>query len=186
MPSLQPHVSTTQVGTHTARSSATDSTAQAGTHADPRAGRGPLPKPRLVVLPVINLGQAKPAGPGHIHNADSDLMHHQRRLSVLIQAQRAGTPPTSSQRLADGFMRKAIPLQRSRRQRRPRVPICGGLLPSCVVCHGISDGGEGDNRRQLLYGFGSRNVSPGDCLNFHISKTPGSRRTLGSCKQKQS
>ena len=52
-PSLQPQVSTTQVGTHSARSSPTHKssagTALAGTHsaigADPRAGRGPFPKP---------------------------------------------------------------------------------------------------------------------------------------------
>ena len=53
-PSLQPQVSTTQVGTHSARSSPAHTrsagTAQAGTHfatgADPRAGRGPFPQPR--------------------------------------------------------------------------------------------------------------------------------------------
>ena len=67
-PSLQPHVSTTQVGTHTARSSATHqrsaSTAPAGTHfaigADPRAGRGPFPKLRPVVLPMVRFGLPKP------------------------------------------------------------------------------------------------------------------------------
>ena len=90
-PSLQPHVSTTQVGTHTARSSPAHkrsaSTAQAGTHsaigAGSRAGRGPFPKPRPVVLPMVSFGQAKPAGIGHIHTVDSDLMHHQFRLSIL-------------------------------------------------------------------------------------------------------
>ena len=60
---------------------------QKGTHsaigADPRAGRGPFPKPRPVVLPMVNFGQTKPAGLGHIHNADSDLVHLQFRLSVL-------------------------------------------------------------------------------------------------------
>ena len=84
-------VSTTQVGTHSARSSATHkrsaSTALAGTHAaigaDPRAGRGPFPKPRPVVLPMVSFGQAKPAGLGHIHNAGSDLMHRQYGLSIL-------------------------------------------------------------------------------------------------------
>ena len=73
------------------RSSATHrrsaSTALAGTHraigADPRAGRGPFPKPRSVVLPMVNFGQAKPAGHGHIHNADGGLIHHQYRLSML-------------------------------------------------------------------------------------------------------
>ena len=54
---LQPHVSTTQVGTHPVRSSApykrSASTALAGTHnaigADPRTGSGPFPKPRALV-----------------------------------------------------------------------------------------------------------------------------------------
>ena len=90
-PSLQPHVSTTQLGTHAARSSATfkrsASTALAGTHhaigADPRAGRGPFPKPRPVVLSMVSFGQAKPAGLGHIDNGQSDLTHHQYRLSIL-------------------------------------------------------------------------------------------------------
>ena len=88
---LQPHVSTTQVGTHPVRSAATykrsASTALAGTHnpvgAGPRAGGGPFPKPRALVLPVVKFGQAKPDGLGRIDTADSDLMHHQYRLSVL-------------------------------------------------------------------------------------------------------
>ena len=91
MPTLQPQVSTTQVGKHTARSSATHKrsagTAPAGTHsaigADPRAGCGPVPKPRPAVLPMVRFGLPKPAGIGHLHNADSDLMHHHFRLSIL-------------------------------------------------------------------------------------------------------
>ena len=88
----QPHVSTTQVGTHRVRSSATTykrsaSTALAGTHnpigADPRAGTGPFPKPFALVLPVVKFGQSKPDGLGLLDTADSDLMHHQYRLSVL-------------------------------------------------------------------------------------------------------
>ena len=86
----QPQVSTTQVGTHPVRSATTKrsaSTAQAGTHnlvgADPRAGTGPFPKPRALVLPMVKFGQSKPDGLGHIDTADSDLMHHQYRLSVL-------------------------------------------------------------------------------------------------------
>ena len=63
------------------------STALAGTHnpvgADPRAGTGPFPKPRALVLPMVKFGQSKPDGLGHIDTADSDLMHHQYRLSVL-------------------------------------------------------------------------------------------------------
>ena len=86
----KPHVSTTQVGTHPVRSAPTDkrsSTALAGTHnpvgADPRAGTGPFPTPRALVLPMVKLGQTKPDGLGHIDTVDSDLMHHQYRLSVL-------------------------------------------------------------------------------------------------------
>ena len=62
-------------------------TALAETHsaigADPRAGRGPFPKTRPVVLPKVRFGLPKPAGLGHLHNADSDLVHHQYRLSIL-------------------------------------------------------------------------------------------------------
>ena len=83
-PSSQPQVSTTQVGTHSARSTLAHKrsaiTALAETHsavgADPRAGRGSFPKPRPVVLPMVSFGQPKPAGLGHIHNADSDFTHH--------------------------------------------------------------------------------------------------------------
>ena len=68
----QPPACTTHVGTHPARSATTGkrsaSTALAGTHnlvdTDPRAGTGPFPKPRALT-------------------ADSDLMHHQFRLSLL-------------------------------------------------------------------------------------------------------
>ena len=88
---LQPQVSTTQVGTHPVRSTTTykrsASTALAGTHnpggADPRAGTCPFPEPRALVLPVVKFGQSKPDGLCHIDTADSDLMHHQYRLSVL-------------------------------------------------------------------------------------------------------
>ena len=84
VPSLQPHVSTTQVATYLVRSSATykrsASTALAGTHhaigADPRAGRA-------LAVSIVKFGQVKPDGLGHIDTADSDLMHHQYRLSVL-------------------------------------------------------------------------------------------------------
>ena len=87
----QSHVSTTQVGTHPVRSATTykrsASTALAGTHnpvgADPRAGTGPFPKPQALVLPMVKFGQFKPDGLGHIDTPDSDLMHHQYRLSVL-------------------------------------------------------------------------------------------------------
>ena len=76
---------TIHVGTHPVRSAATGkrsaSTALAGTNnpvdTDPRAGTGPFPKPRALVLPLVHLGH------GGIDTADSDLMHHQFRLSLL-------------------------------------------------------------------------------------------------------
>ena len=87
----QSHVSTTQVGTHPVRSATTGkrsaSPALAGIHnpvgADPRAGTGPFPKQRALVLPMVKFGQSNPDGLGHIYTADSDLMHHQYRLSLL-------------------------------------------------------------------------------------------------------
>ena len=79
------------VGTHHARSATTGkrsaSTALAGTHipagADPRAGTGPFPKPRALVLPIVKFGQPKPDGLGYIDTVDSDLMHHECRLFLL-------------------------------------------------------------------------------------------------------
>ena len=87
----QPPACTVHVGTHHARSATTGkrsaSTALAGTHiladTDPRAGTGPFPKPRALVLPLVHFGQSKPEGHGGIDTADSDLMHHQFRLSLL-------------------------------------------------------------------------------------------------------
>ena len=87
----QPHVSTTQVGIHPVRPATTykrsASTALAGTHnpvgADPRARTRPFPKPRALVLPMVKFGKFKPDGLGYIDTVDSDLMHHQYRLSVL-------------------------------------------------------------------------------------------------------
>ena len=81
----QPPVCTIHVGTHPVRSATTGtrsaSTALAGTHnpvdTDPRAGTGPFPKPRALVLPLVHFGQSKPGGHGYIDTADSDLMHHQ-------------------------------------------------------------------------------------------------------------
>ena len=57
----QPPVSTVHMGTHLVRSATTGkgsaSTARAGTHnpvdANPRAGTGPFPKPRALVLPLV-------------------------------------------------------------------------------------------------------------------------------------
>ena len=87
----QPPVCTIHVGTHHARSATTGKrsagTALAGTHnpvdTDPRAGTGPFPKPRALVLHLVHFGQSKPDGHGYIDTADSDLMHHQFRLSLL-------------------------------------------------------------------------------------------------------
>ena len=87
----QPPVCTIHVGTHHARSATTGKrsagTALAGTHnlvdTDPRPGTGPFPKPRAFVLPSVHFGQSKPEGHGGIDTADSDLMHHQFRFSLL-------------------------------------------------------------------------------------------------------
>ena len=88
---LQSPVSTTHMGTHPVRSATgakrSASTALAGTHnpvgSDPRTGTGPFPKPRALVLPMVKFGQPKSDRLGHIDTADSDLMHHQFRLSLL-------------------------------------------------------------------------------------------------------
>ena len=85
----QSHASTTHVGTHPVRSAASRNRsarrALAETHnpvgTDPLAGTDPFPKPRALVLPMVKFGQAKPDGLGHIDTVDSDLMHHQYRLS---------------------------------------------------------------------------------------------------------
>ena len=83
---------TIHVGTHHARSATTGkrsaSTALAETHnpvdAGPRAGTGPFPQPRD---PRSSFGPLwsiqNPEGHGGIDTADSDLMHHQFRLSLL-------------------------------------------------------------------------------------------------------
>ena len=63
------------------------SIALAGTHnpvgSNPRTGTGPFPKPRAVVLPMVSFGQPKSNGLGPIATVESDLMHHQFRLSLL-------------------------------------------------------------------------------------------------------
>ena len=87
----QSPVSTTLVGTHPVRTATSAkrsaSTALAGTHnpvgSDPRTGTGPFPKPRALVLPMVKFGQPKSDRLGHIDTVDSDLMHHQFRLSLL-------------------------------------------------------------------------------------------------------
>ena len=87
----KPPACTIHVGTHHARSATAGKrsagAALAGTHnladTDPRAGTGLFPKPRALVLPLVHFGQSKSDGIGHIDTADSDLMHHQFRLSLL-------------------------------------------------------------------------------------------------------
>ena len=60
---------TIHVGIHPARSATTASTVLAGTHnlvdTNPRAGTGPFPKPRALVLPLVHFGQSKPEGHGY-------------------------------------------------------------------------------------------------------------------------
>ena len=87
----QPPACTIRVGTHHARSAVTGkrsaSIALAGIHnivdTDPRAGTGPFPTPRALVLPLVHFGQSKLEGHGGMDTADSDLMQHQFRLSLL-------------------------------------------------------------------------------------------------------
>ena len=89
-PTQQSPVSTTHVGTHpvctasSAKRSA--STALAGTHnsigSTLRTDAGLFPKPKAVILPVVNFGHPLSNGPGPIATADSDIMH-QFRLSLL-------------------------------------------------------------------------------------------------------
>ena len=119
--SPQPYVSSTQVGTHADSSTATykrsASTALAGTHhaigADPRAGRVPFPKPRTLALSMVKFGHTKSDGLGHINTADDDscITNTVSQFFSGTQAQRAETPPTSSQRLADGFVRLSFKKQ---------------------------------------------------------------------------
>ena len=85
----QPSACTTHVGSLHLRSATTGkrsaSTALVGTHnlanTDACAGSVPFPKPRALVLPLVQFGQSKPDGHTGLDTADSDLMHHQFRLS---------------------------------------------------------------------------------------------------------
>ena len=81
----QPHVST---GTHPVRSATTyKSSASTRPCGNPQSY---WCRSRALVLPMVKFGQSKPDGLGHIVTADSDLMHHQDRLSVLQWESRAG------------------------------------------------------------------------------------------------
>ena len=86
----QPPACTIHVGSHHPRSATgkrSDSTALVGTHnlaiTDSRAGSVPFPKLRALVLPLVHFGQSKPEVHTGLDTADSDLMHHQFRLSLL-------------------------------------------------------------------------------------------------------
>ena len=87
----QSPVRTTHVGTHPVRTASSAkrsaSTALAGTHnsigSNLRTDAGLFPKPKAVILHMVNFGQPKSNGLGPIATADSDLMHHQFRLSLL-------------------------------------------------------------------------------------------------------
>ena len=89
-PTLQPTASTTHVGTHPVRPAGAKrsaSTAHAGNHYSngpcPRTEVTPFPKTNAVVLTMINFGHSKTSGPSPVATADSDIMHHQFRLSLL-------------------------------------------------------------------------------------------------------
>ena len=78
------------MGTHRVRPAGAKrsaSTAHAGNHYSngpcPRTEVTPFPKPTAVVLPMINFGHSKTSGPSPVATADSDIMHHQFRLSLL-------------------------------------------------------------------------------------------------------
>ena len=87
----QSPVCTTHVGTHPVRTAScakkSASTALAKTHNSTgstlRTDAGLFPKPKAVILPMVNFGHPQSNGPGPIATADSDLMHHQFRLSLL-------------------------------------------------------------------------------------------------------
>ena len=88
-PTQQPPVSTTHVGTHPVRPAGAKrsaSTAHAGTHNSTGSCRRTdavlFPKPKAVILPMVNFGQPNFSGPSPITTADSDIMHHQFRLSL--------------------------------------------------------------------------------------------------------
>ena len=100
-PSPQPHVRTIQVGTH-----ADSSTATCKRSADPRARRVPFPKPHAMVSPW-SIWPTKPDGSDTLilRTVTSCIINTVSQHFSGTQAQRAGTPTRSSQRLADGSMR---------------------------------------------------------------------------------
>ena len=87
---FQPTASTTNVGTHPIRPAGAKrsaSTAHAGNHYSfgpcPRTVVTPFPKPNAAVLPMLSFGHSKTCSFSPIATADSDIMHHQFRLSLL-------------------------------------------------------------------------------------------------------
>ena len=50
---------------------------------DLRAGSGPFPEPRALVLPSVDFGPSKPDGHSYMNAIDRDLMHHHFRPSLL-------------------------------------------------------------------------------------------------------
>ena len=86
------------------------STALAGTRnlvgAVPRAGTGPFPKPRALVLPMVKFGQSKPDLVTLILlTATSYIINTVSQFFIGTQAQRAETPPASSRGPVEGSMR---------------------------------------------------------------------------------
>ena len=108
----QPQASTIHVGTHPVRSATTckrsASTALAGTHnpvdTDPRAGTCPFPKPRALVLTLVN-----PNLTGTVTLIQQTAISCIINIVFLsfsgIQAQRAGTVLTSSRLPVESSMR---------------------------------------------------------------------------------
>ena len=87
---FQPTAGTTNVGTHPVRPAGAKrsaSTAHAGNHYSfgpcPCTVASPFPKPNAVVLPMLSFGHSKTRNFSPIATADSDIMHHQFRLSLL-------------------------------------------------------------------------------------------------------
>ena len=111
----QPPACTIHVGTHHARSATTGkrsaSTALAGTHnladTDPRAGTGPFPKPRALVLPLVHSGHPNLKGTVVLIQLTviSCIINFVFPSFNGIQARRAEIPPTLSPLPVESSMR---------------------------------------------------------------------------------
>ena len=103
----QSPVCTTHVGTHPVRTAScakrSASTALAGTHNSTgstlRTDAGLFPKPKAVILPMVNFGHPQSNGPGPIATADSDLMHHQFPTFPTTVESRPGAQKSFQHRL---------------------------------------------------------------------------------------